>query len=87
MLRCFWVRMAPNRTAMIWPVSILGQSQFLRDLLETVATVRDTAGAGVIWWYPEAILVPGLFVWGGGSLALFDGGGHVLPAASVFGLP
>ena len=38
------------------------------------------------WWYPEAIQVPGLFIWGGGSLALFDAGGNVLPAASRFAL-
>jgi hypothetical protein len=39
----------------------------------------------VVWWYPEAIQVPGLFVWGGGSLALFDSTGNVLPAASALG--
>ena len=33
----------------------------------------------------EAIQVSGLFVWGGGSMALFDATGNVLPAASVFG--
>jgi arabinogalactan endo-1,4-beta-galactosidase len=82
-----WEGMVTSQGAMTWPVSASGQAQFLRDLLETVATVRDTAGAGVIWWYPEAILVPGLFVWGGGSLALFDAGGGVLPAASAFVTP
>jgi hypothetical protein len=46
--------------------------------------VPNDLGAGVVWWYPEAIQVPGLFVWGGGSLALFDAGGNVLPAAADF---
>ena len=79
-----WEDLAPNRASMTWPVSSQGQAQFLRDLFETVATVPDTAVSGLIWWYPEAIQVPGLFIWGGGSLALFDAGGNVLPAASGF---
>lgn len=79
-----WESMATNRAAMSWAVTPEGQARFLRELLETVATARDTAGAGLIWWYPEAIQVPGLFVWGGGSLSLFDAGGNLLPAASEF---
>jgi arabinogalactan endo-1,4-beta-galactosidase len=80
-----WEGMATNRDAMTWPVSPQGQAQFLRDVLDAVAAVPDHHGAGVVWWYPEAIQVPGLFVWGAGSLALFDAGGNVLPAAAVFG--
>jgi hypothetical protein len=38
----------------------------------------------VAWCYPEAIAVPGLFIYGGGSLALFGSTGNVLPAASAF---
>jgi len=38
-----------------------------------------------VWWYPEAISLPGIFVWGGGSLALFGADGNVLPAAAAFG--
>jgi arabinogalactan endo-1,4-beta-galactosidase len=79
-----WEGMATNRDAMTWPVSPQGQAQFLRDLLTAVAAVPNDLGAGVVWWYPEAIQVPGLFVWGGGSLALFDAGGNVLPAAADF---
>jgi arabinogalactan endo-1,4-beta-galactosidase len=70
---------------MTWPVSPQGQAQFLRDVLDAVAAVPNGHGAGVVWWYPEAIQVPGLFVWGGGSLTLFDSTGNVLPAASQFG--
>ncbi len=77
-----WEAMATNRAAMTWPVSSSGQAQFLRDLVAAVAAVPGGRGAGVVWWYPEAIQVPGLFVWGSGSLALFDAGGNVLPAAS-----
>ena len=73
----------PGWTA--WSRTPDGQAAFLRDLIDTVAEVPDDLGAGVLWWYPEAIQVPGRFVWGGGSLALFNGTGHLLPAAEVFG--
>ncbi|MEO8452781.1 MAG: glycosyl hydrolase 53 family protein [Gemmatimonadota bacterium] len=79
-----WEGMAPNTAAMIWPVSPVGQAQFLRAVLDAVAAVPGGRGTGVVWWYPEAIPVTGLFVWGGGSLALFDAGGAVLPAAAEF---
>jgi arabinogalactan endo-1,4-beta-galactosidase len=79
-----WEDMATNRAAMTWAVSPEGQRQFLRDVVAAVAAVPNRHGAGVVWWYPEAIQVPDLFVWGGGSLALFDAGGNVLPAASAF---
>lgn len=80
-----WEGMAPDRNAMTWPVSPAGQAGFLEALVETVATVPGRRGAGVIWWYPEAILVPGLFIWGGGSLALFGAEGDLLPAATKMG--
>ena len=80
-----WESMVTDATAMTWPASSQGQAQFLRDVIGAVASVPGGHGAGVVWWYPEAIQVPGLFVWGGGSLALFDAGGNVLPAASEFG--
>jgi arabinogalactan endo-1,4-beta-galactosidase len=80
-----WEGMATNLAAMTWPVSPQGQAQFLRDLLDAVAAVPNGHGAGVVWWYPEAIQVSGLFVWGGGSLALFDAAGDLLPAAAEFG--
>jgi arabinogalactan endo-1,4-beta-galactosidase len=77
-----WESMVTNQSPMIWPVSSQGQTQFLQSLFEAIATAPDTCGAGLIWWYPEAIQVPNLFVWGGGSLSLFDAGGNVIPAAS-----
>jgi arabinogalactan endo-1,4-beta-galactosidase len=80
-----WEAMATNRAPMTWTVTPQGQALFLRDVLDAVAAVPGTHGAGVVWWYPEAIQVPGLFVWGGGSLALFDSSGNVLPAASELG--
>lgn len=80
-----WEGIATNSAAMTWPVSPAGQAQFLDAVLGVVAAVPGGHGAGVIWWYPEAIPVPGIFIWGGGSLALFDGGGNTLAAASAFG--
>lgn len=79
-----WEGMAPDRTHMTWPVSPAGQARFLADVLEAVEAVPGGRGAGVVWWYPEAILVPGVFIWGGGSLALFGADGGVLPAAAAF---
>ena len=68
-----------------WEQTPEGQAEFLRDLIDTVAEVPDDLGAGVLWWYPEAIQVPGRFVWGGGALALFTSAGRLLPAGEVFG--
>ena len=81
-----WESWATNPAWMAWPVSPQGQAQYLREVLDMVAEVPGGRGAGVVWWYPEAIQVPGLFVWGGGSLSLFDAGGNVLPAAGEFGV-
>jgi arabinogalactan endo-1,4-beta-galactosidase len=77
----------PSGAAMPWPISPQRQRQFLTDLLHVVAAVPDDRGLGVLWWYPEAVQVPGLFVWGGGSLSLFDATGNVLPAAGAFSPP
>ena len=80
-----WEGMVTNAGAMTWPATPQGQAQFLRSLATAVAVTPGGHGLGVLWWYPESIQVPGLFVWGGGSLAWFDDGGNVLEAASVFG--
>ncbi len=77
-----WEAIATNRTWMSWPVSSRGQAGFLRDVRDAVAAVPGGHGAGVVWWYPEAVSVPGVYIWGGGSLSLFDDAGNVLPAAS-----
>lgn len=77
-----WETVGGSAALMTWPVSAQGQAQFLRDVVDAVARVPQNRGAGVVWWYPEAIAVSGLFVWGGGSMALFDDGGNLLPAAA-----
>ena len=80
-----WENMVTDPALMAWSVTPTGQAQFLRDLIGAVAGTPGGHGAGVVWWYPESIQVPGLFVWGGGSLSLFNAGGYVLPGASEFG--
>ncbi len=75
---------APYASTLAWAATPAGQAQFLYDVLDVAASVPNGHGKGVLWWYPEAIQVPGLFVWGGGSLALFDASGNLLPAAAAF---
>ena len=82
-----WETFATDRGPMTWATSTGGQKQFLHDLVAVVGAVPNNHGLGVVWWYPEAIQVPGVFIWGGGSVSLFDGSGSVLPAASEFTAP
>lgn len=77
-----WEGLGVDSSAMAWPISPQGQSAFLHDLVTSIRATPGHHGVGVVWWYPESVPVQGLFVFGGGSLALFDGAGNVLPAAS-----
>jgi len=79
-----WEGMGSDPSAMTWSASLSGQRQFLSDVLTAVRSVPNNHGAGVLWWYPESIVVSGIGAWADGSLALFDDSGNVLPAASVF---
>ncbi|MCS7120571.1 MAG: glycosyl hydrolase 53 family protein [Nitrososphaerota archaeon] len=69
-----------------WQMSPEGQRKFLADLIFSVLQTPNDLGAGVLWWYPESIPVSGLDVWFGGSNALFDDKGNVLPAMQLFRL-
>ena len=82
--RAGWTPEGTSPEAMNWPLTIAGQAAFLRDVVDAVAAVPDGRGTGVFWWYPEAIRVPGLPIWGNGALALFDDAGRILPAVSAF---
>lgn len=79
-----WTPDGPVQGTMIWPRTRDGQRAFLQDVTDAVRAIPNARGIGVVWWYPEAIRVPGLPVWGGGSLALFDDRGRITPAADVF---
>jgi arabinogalactan endo-1,4-beta-galactosidase len=80
-----WESWVSARSAMDWSVTASGQAQFTRELVGAVAATPGGHGAGVFWWYPEAIPVPRLFIYAGGSLALFDSTGNVLQAATELG--
>jgi len=82
-----WEAWVTAPSGMAWPATASGQARFARDLVDAVAATPGSHGAGVVWWYPEAIQVSGLFIWGGGSMALFDATGDVLPAAAQLGTP
>jgi arabinogalactan endo-1,4-beta-galactosidase len=82
-----WESSVTSQSAMNWAATPDGQAAFARQLVDAVATSPTGHGAGVIWWYPEAIQVGGLFIYAGGSLALFDSTGNVLPAAYQLGTP
>ncbi len=68
-----------------WPSTPAGQQQFLRDVQNMMLTLPNNAGAGVVYWYPEAVQVPGYTIYNGGATALFDGNHNALPALSLFG--
>ncbi len=78
----FWSR----KTNMNWPISREGQAEFLKQLVKTVRETPDGRGVGVIYWYPEAIAMPNLRVWNGGSTALFDEKGDALPGVDAMRL-
>lgn len=80
-----WRPDGPIGGTTIWPMTPEGQRAFLRDVVAAVRAIPGGLGRGVYWWYPEAIQVPGMFVWGGGALAMFDESGRILPSAGVFG--
>jgi len=67
---------------MTWPLTPDGQRRFLRDVLAVVRALPNGLGRGVIYWHPESVQVADMPVWLGGSCALFDRKGRVLPAAS-----
>jgi len=72
-----------KRPNMNWPMTPAGQKQFLSEVLAAVKAVPDDLGRGVFWWHPESVIVSDMPVWVGGSCALFDRKGEVLPAAAL----
>lgn len=72
-----------NQPNMAWPITEAGQAAFLRELADTVRQSAGGYGMGVVYWYPEAITVPGLSVWNGGATALFGSDGEVYAGAAA----
>jgi arabinogalactan endo-1,4-beta-galactosidase len=68
-----------------FPVSTVGQRQFLEAVVDAVQQVPNGLGWGAFWWYPEARPVEGLSVWEGGRYGWFDANGNLLPAINALG--
>lgn len=71
-----------EKTNMDWPLTPAGQAQFLADVVQAVKEIPHGLGRGVWYWHPESIQLPGHYAWEGGSCALFDDRGEMLPGAS-----
>ena len=73
-----------------YPMTQQGQQQFLTALWQTVKSVPQGRGQGVIYWEPDFIPVPGAG-WKRGAgdewdnVTLFDFQGHALPGLKTFG--
>jgi len=55
-----------------------GQASFISALATTVQNLPNGDGMGLMYWYPEAVQVPGYAVYNGGATALFDASGNAL---------
>ena len=69
---------------MTYPQTPNGQKMFLKDLVDTVRSLPQKRGIGVLWWYPESIPLKDRRVYHGGATALFDQDGNALPAITAF---
>lgn len=61
-----------------------GQLQFLSDLRNTIKNLPHNDGMGIVYWYPEAVLVSGYNIYNGGSTALFDNSRNALQSLNAF---
>ncbi len=69
-----------------WAETPAGQLQFLTELRDMLLNLHNDAGAGIVWWYPEAVQVPGYGIYNGGATALFDASRNALPALDAFAI-
>jgi arabinogalactan endo-1,4-beta-galactosidase len=75
-----------EKANMDWPLTPAGQAQFLRDVVQAVREIPHGLGGGVWYWHPESVQLPGRYAWEGGTCALFDERGEMLPGAmALFG--
>ena len=65
-------------------IRLPGSMQFLTDLRNTIKNLPNNDGMGIVYWYPEAVLVSGFSIYNGGSTALFDNSRNVLQSLSAF---
>jgi arabinogalactan endo-1,4-beta-galactosidase len=67
-----------------WPQTPAGQKQYLNDLIDVIHRAPGDHGRGFVYWYPEAIPLPGMNIWRMGYEALFDSSGNALPGLDAF---
>jgi arabinogalactan endo-1,4-beta-galactosidase len=72
-----------ERAAMRWPASVDGQVQFVKALNDSVRSIPQGRGIGVVWWYPEAIPMKGIHIYKNGAEGVFDETGRALPAVDA----
>ncbi len=68
------------------PTSVEGQKSYLLELRDAIRALPHQRGAGVLWWYPEAVPTPGTYVWKNGALGTFDSQGNALPVLNTLDL-
>lgn len=75
-----------GKESMEWPMTPEGQKAYLEATKAVLAGAREGKGLGYVWWYSDAIEVPGgkLRIWREGNEALFDHEGKAVPAMAVF---
>ncbi|GIW77007.1 MAG: hypothetical protein KatS3mg104_2070 [Phycisphaerae bacterium] len=74
-----------DKRFMKWPLTPQGQSEFARQLIDILRQLPQDRGAGLVWWYPEAIPLPGLFMYQDGTEGVFDSQGCPLPVIETIG--
>ena len=67
------------------PPTTNGQVQYVVALAQTVESVTNGLGAGILWWGAEYQKLRGVNEAGYYTTSFFDAGGEVLPAAGAFG--
>ncbi len=55
-----------------WAKTPAGQEQEFLDVRNMLLSLPGGVGAGLLYWYPEAVQVPGYNIYNGGATALFD---------------
>jgi arabinogalactan endo-1,4-beta-galactosidase len=75
-----------NVSVPTWPATPAGQQQFMTDLQNVMLNLHNNAGEGIVYWYPEAVQVPGYSIYNNGATSLFDGNGVAQPALNTFGI-
>ena len=63
-----------------FPMTPEGQASFTRALLKVVGGIPDGRGAGVVWWEPAWLAIPGARDYLPGEAVNHDGKGRKLPA-------